>query len=141
MLVVTTSQEVLRVPSAIHVQCIHGREDKASASEHLLPYVLKLFGMWNLSSRYTLGVISSRVKAFNLIFKMFLYIPILFSFQFTKQAVIETYTLFLSNFKTATEAIKTTCQAKPAFGRFLEVNREIAFLLKLCGTVHATLRI
>ncbi|GFG38293.1 hypothetical protein Cfor_08933, partial [Coptotermes formosanus] len=39
---------------------------------------------------------------------------------FTKQAVIETYTLFLSNFKTATETIKTTCQAKPAFNRFLE---------------------
>lgn len=60
----------------------------------------------------------------------------MFSFQFTKQAVIETYTLFLSNFKTATEAIKTTCQAKPAFGRFLEVNREIALLLKLHGSVH-----
>lgn len=86
------------------------------------------------------SIISSRVKVFNLVFKMFLLIPILCPFQFTKQAVIETYTLFLSNFKTATEAIKTTCQAKPAFSRFLEVNRKIALLLKLHGTVHATLR-
>ncbi|XP_021921500.1 rho guanine nucleotide exchange factor 17 isoform X2 [Zootermopsis nevadensis] len=39
---------------------------------------------------------------------------------FTKKAVIETYTLFLNNFKTAKEAIKATCQAKPAFARFLE---------------------
>lgn len=49
--------------------------------------------------------------------------------QFTKKAVIETYTLFLNNFKTAKEAIKTTCQAKPAFARFLEVNKKTAFLI------------
>lgn len=42
-------------------------------------------------------------------------------FQFTKQAVIETYTAFINNWKTAKEAIKSTCQAKPAFARFLEV--------------------
>jgi hypothetical protein len=86
------------------------------------------------------SIISSKVKVFNLVSKIFLLIPILFPFQFTKQAVIETYTLFLSNFKTATEAIKTTCQAKPAFSRFLEVNKKIALPLKLHGTVHATLR-
>ena len=76
------------------------------------------------------SVISSRVKVFNLVFKIFLLIPILCPFQFTKQAVIETYTLFLSNFKTATEAIKTTCQAKPAFSRFLEVKEENSITIK-----------
>ncbi|XP_046669162.1 rho guanine nucleotide exchange factor 17-like isoform X2 [Homalodisca vitripennis] len=39
---------------------------------------------------------------------------------FTKHAVIDTYTAFINNWKTAKEAIKTTCQAKPAFARFLE---------------------
>ncbi|KAJ8678665.1 hypothetical protein QAD02_014452, partial [Eretmocerus hayati] len=39
---------------------------------------------------------------------------------FTKPAVLETYTLFLDNWKSAKNAIKTTCQAKPAFARFLE---------------------
>uniref|UniRef100_A0A1B6E9V0 DH domain-containing protein n=1 Tax=Clastoptera arizonana TaxID=38151 RepID=A0A1B6E9V0_9HEMI len=39
---------------------------------------------------------------------------------FTKQSVIDTYTSFINNWKTAKEAIKTTCQAKPAFARFLE---------------------
>ncbi|XP_066999339.1 rho guanine nucleotide exchange factor 17 [Anabrus simplex] len=39
---------------------------------------------------------------------------------FTKQPVIETYTSFINNWKTAKEAIKSTCQAKPAFARFLE---------------------
>jgi hypothetical protein len=64
-------------------------------------------------------------------------------FQFTKQAVIETYTLFLNNFKTAKEAIKTTCQAKPAFARFLEVNKKTALVIITCfnlfeiyNTVH-----
>jgi hypothetical protein len=53
-------------------------------------------------------------------------------FQFTKQAVIETYTLFLNNFKTAKEANKTTCQAKPAFARFLEVNKKTALVIIMC---------
>ncbi|XP_029040418.2 rho guanine nucleotide exchange factor 17 isoform X8 [Osmia bicornis bicornis] len=39
---------------------------------------------------------------------------------FTKPVVLETYTLFLDNWKSAKKAIKTTCQAKPAFARFLE---------------------
>ncbi|XP_076669099.1 uncharacterized protein LOC143369261 isoform X3 [Andrena cerasifolii] len=39
---------------------------------------------------------------------------------FTKSVVLETYTLFLDNWKSARKAIKTTCQAKPAFARFLE---------------------
>ncbi|XP_014488562.1 PREDICTED: rho guanine nucleotide exchange factor 17 isoform X2 [Dinoponera quadriceps] len=39
---------------------------------------------------------------------------------FTKPLVLETYTLFLDNWKSARKAIKTTCQAKPAFARFLE---------------------
>ncbi|PSN51853.1 hypothetical protein C0J52_04735 [Blattella germanica] len=39
---------------------------------------------------------------------------------FTKPSVVETYALFLNNWKTAKEAIKNTCQAKPAFARFLE---------------------
>ncbi|XP_018047737.1 PREDICTED: rho guanine nucleotide exchange factor 17 isoform X1 [Atta colombica] len=39
---------------------------------------------------------------------------------FTKPVVLETYTLFLDNWKSARKAIKTTCQAKPAFARFLE---------------------
>ncbi|XP_012256069.2 uncharacterized protein LOC105686072 isoform X1 [Athalia rosae] len=39
---------------------------------------------------------------------------------FTKPDVLETYTLFLDNWKSAKKAIKTTCQAKPAFARFLE---------------------
>ncbi|KAL6438921.1 hypothetical protein ACFW04_003755 [Cataglyphis niger] len=40
---------------------------------------------------------------------------------FTKPVVLETYTLFLDNWKSARKAIKTTCQAKPAFARFLEM--------------------
>ncbi|XP_043279981.1 uncharacterized protein [Venturia canescens] len=39
---------------------------------------------------------------------------------FTKPNVLETYTLFLDNWRSAEKAIKTTCQAKPAFARFLE---------------------
>ncbi|KZC08519.1 Rho guanine nucleotide exchange factor 17 [Dufourea novaeangliae] len=39
---------------------------------------------------------------------------------FRKPVVLETYTLFLDNWKSARKAIKTTCQAKPAFARFLE---------------------
>lgn len=39
---------------------------------------------------------------------------------FTKQSVIETYTSFINNWKTAKEAIRTTCQQKQAFARFLE---------------------
>ncbi|XP_015585736.1 rho guanine nucleotide exchange factor 10-like protein isoform X2 [Cephus cinctus] len=39
---------------------------------------------------------------------------------FTKPVVLETYTLFLDNWKSAKKSIKTTCQAKPAFARFLE---------------------
>ncbi|XP_047352279.1 uncharacterized protein LOC124950099 isoform X2 [Vespa velutina] len=39
---------------------------------------------------------------------------------FTKPVVLETYTLFLDNWKSAKKAIKTTCQGKPAFARFLE---------------------
>ncbi|XP_043584598.1 rho guanine nucleotide exchange factor 17 isoform X8 [Bombus pyrosoma] len=39
---------------------------------------------------------------------------------FTKAVVLETYTLFLDNWKSARKAIKMTCQAKPAFARFLE---------------------
>ncbi|XP_014213202.1 rho guanine nucleotide exchange factor 17 [Copidosoma floridanum] len=39
---------------------------------------------------------------------------------FTKPVVLETYTLFLDNWKSAKKAIKATCQAKPAFARFLE---------------------
>ncbi|XP_063982833.1 rho guanine nucleotide exchange factor 17 isoform X3 [Diachasmimorpha longicaudata] len=39
---------------------------------------------------------------------------------FTKPVVLETYTLFLDNWKSAKKAIKTTCQTKPAFARFLD---------------------
>ncbi|XP_034253940.1 rho guanine nucleotide exchange factor 17 [Thrips palmi] len=39
---------------------------------------------------------------------------------FTKRSVIDTYTAFINNWKTAKEAIKSTCQAKPAFARYLE---------------------
>ncbi|XP_078048564.1 rho guanine nucleotide exchange factor 17 isoform X1 [Augochlora pura] len=39
---------------------------------------------------------------------------------FTKPVVLDTYTLFLDNWKSARKAIKTACQAKPAFARFLE---------------------
>jgi hypothetical protein len=37
--------------------------------------------------------------------------------------------LFLNNFKTAKEAVKTTCQAKPAFARFLEVKKKAIVML------------
>ncbi|KAL2727591.1 rho guanine nucleotide exchange factor 17-like isoform X9 [Vespula maculifrons] len=40
---------------------------------------------------------------------------------FTKPVVLEAYSLFLDNWKCARMAIKTTCQAKPAFARFLEM--------------------
>ncbi|XP_076658309.1 rho guanine nucleotide exchange factor 17 [Halictus rubicundus] len=39
---------------------------------------------------------------------------------FTKPVVLDTYTLFLDNWQSARESIKTACQAKPAFARFLE---------------------
>ncbi|XP_051171015.1 rho guanine nucleotide exchange factor 17 isoform X2 [Leptopilina boulardi] len=39
---------------------------------------------------------------------------------FMKPVVLETYTLFLDNWKSAKTAIKNTCQSKPAFARFLE---------------------
>ncbi|XP_076321010.1 uncharacterized protein LOC143230770 [Tachypleus tridentatus] len=39
---------------------------------------------------------------------------------FTKQHVIDTYTAFINNWKTAKDAIKLTTQAKPAFHKFLE---------------------
>ncbi|XP_033212658.1 rho guanine nucleotide exchange factor 17 isoform X2 [Belonocnema kinseyi] len=39
---------------------------------------------------------------------------------FMKPSVLETYTLFLDNWKSAKTAIKNTCQSKPAFARFLE---------------------
>lgn len=48
--------------------------------------------------------------------------PVIELLQFTKPVVLETYTLFLDNWKSAKKAIKTTCQAKPAFARFLEVG-------------------
>nr|CAD7427363.1 unnamed protein product [Timema monikensis] len=39
---------------------------------------------------------------------------------FTRQPLIETYTSFINNWKSAKEAIKATCHAKPAFARFLD---------------------
>nr|CAD7452222.1 unnamed protein product [Timema tahoe] len=39
---------------------------------------------------------------------------------FTRQSLIETYTSFINNWKSAKEAIKATCHAKPAFARFLD---------------------
>ncbi|XP_043483895.1 rho guanine nucleotide exchange factor 17 isoform X2 [Leptopilina heterotoma] len=39
---------------------------------------------------------------------------------FMKPVVLETYTLFLDNWKSAKTAIKNTCHSKPAFARFLE---------------------
>ncbi|XP_076358964.1 uncharacterized protein LOC143251577 [Tachypleus tridentatus] len=39
---------------------------------------------------------------------------------FTKQHVIDTYTAFINNWKSAKDAIKLTTQAKPAFQKFLE---------------------
>lgn len=39
---------------------------------------------------------------------------------FTKQPVIDTYTAFINNWKSAKEAIKMATQAKPAFAKFLE---------------------
>jgi len=84
MPVVTTSQEVLCVPSAIHVPCVCGREDKAVISEHLLPYFLKLFGMWDLSSRQTSGVYTAlsvaRLKSLILFSRYFYLFPFCFLF-------------------------------------------------------------
>ncbi|XP_018914389.2 uncharacterized protein [Bemisia tabaci] len=39
---------------------------------------------------------------------------------FSKQSVIESYTAFIKNWKSARETIKSTCQSEPAFARFLE---------------------
>ncbi|XP_022242017.1 rho guanine nucleotide exchange factor 17-like, partial [Limulus polyphemus] len=39
---------------------------------------------------------------------------------FTKQHVIDTYTAFINNWKSAKDSIKLTTQAKPAFQKFLE---------------------
>ncbi|CAN8006826.1 unnamed protein product, partial [Ixodes hexagonus] len=39
---------------------------------------------------------------------------------FTKQPVIDTYTAFINNWKSAKEAIKMASQAKPSFAKFLE---------------------
>lgn len=39
---------------------------------------------------------------------------------FTKQPVIDTYTAFINNWKSAKEAIKMATQTKPAFAKFLE---------------------
>ncbi|CAM1304706.1 ARHGEF17 (predicted) [Pycnogonum litorale] len=44
---------------------------------------------------------------------------------FTKQPVIDTYTAFINNWKSAKEAIKTAVIAKPAFAKFLQhMSRE-----------------
>lgn len=51
-----------------------------------------------------------------------------------KPVVLETYTLFLDNWKSAKTAIKNTCQSKPAFARFLEVSEEISFLSRTSDT-------
>lgn len=56
--------------------------------------------------------------------------------QFTKPVVLETYTLFLDNWKSAKKAIKTTCQAKPAFARFLEVRIFIFTFRKLESSIY-----
>ncbi|XP_076331534.1 uncharacterized protein LOC143236821 isoform X2 [Tachypleus tridentatus] len=44
----------------------------------------------------------------------------LFVDAFTKQHVIDTYTAFINNWKSAKEAIKLASQAKPAFAKFLQ---------------------
>nr|CAD7446783.1 unnamed protein product [Timema bartmani] len=50
---------------------------------------------------------------------------------FTRQSLIETYTSFINNWKSAKEAIKATCHAKPAFARFLDrVYDELHTLMK-----------
>lgn len=56
--------------------------------------------------------------------------------QFTKPVVLETYTLFLDNWKSARKAIKTTCQAKPAFARFLEVLSLQFFLFFVLSSLY-----
>lgn len=43
--------------------------------------------------------------------------------QFTNQQIIDTYTAFINNWKNARQAIKIATQAKPAFEKFLEVNK------------------
>uniref|UniRef100_A0A8D9BUD0 Rho guanine nucleotide exchange factor 17 n=1 Tax=Cacopsylla melanoneura TaxID=428564 RepID=A0A8D9BUD0_9HEMI len=44
---------------------------------------------------------------------------------FTKQSVVEAYTAFINNWKSARETIKSTCHARPAFAKFLEnMSRE-----------------
>lgn len=42
--------------------------------------------------------------------------------QFSKKTVIDSYTSFINNWKQAKEAIKSTCNSKPAFAKYLEVN-------------------
>lgn len=42
------------------------------------------------------------------------------NFQFSTSTVLETYTLFVNNVNRAKVAIRTTCNQRPAFARFLE---------------------
>ncbi|KAI5692260.1 hypothetical protein M8J76_003002, partial [Diaphorina citri] len=39
---------------------------------------------------------------------------------FGKPSVVEAYTAFINNWKSAKEAIKSTCHTRPAFAKFLE---------------------
>lgn len=49
--------------------------------------------------------------------------------------MIDSYTSFINNWKQAKEAIKSTCNSKPAFARYLEVNDKIDEL-KICSNVR-----
>ena len=48
------------------------------------------------------------------------------TFQFTKESVIDTYTAFIHNWKTAKDAIKLAKSTKPCFVKFLEVTFSIS---------------
>lgn len=43
-------------------------------------------------------------------------------FQFTKEAVVETYIAFINNWKTAKDAIKLAKGTRPNIAKFLEVS-------------------
>jgi hypothetical protein len=60
-----------------------------------------------------------------------------FAAKLTKPPVIDTYTAYINHWKHAKEAVKTACQAKSAFAKFLGVSRSIiALLLLLTGVLR-----
>ena len=59
--------------------------------------------------------------------------------QLTKPPVIDTYTAYINHWKHAKEAVKTACQAKSAFAKFLGVSRSIIATLLLIGVLRRCL--